>query len=49
LAPGSAFYPPPATPSAGTLFIRLHFQALNPDDFAFGVELLGKVAEKLSR
>ncbi len=49
LAPGSAFYPPPATPPAGTLFIRLPFQALNPDDFAFGVELLGKVAEKLSR
>jgi 2-aminoadipate transaminase len=44
LTPGSAFYPGSAAPPRGTLFIRLPFQALEPDEFASGVERLARVA-----
>lgn len=48
LTPGSAFYPPSAAPPAGTLFLRLPFHALDPGDFAMGVERLVKVTEQIS-
>jgi DNA-binding transcriptional MocR family regulator len=48
LTPGSAFYPPSAPLPAGTLFVRLPFQALDPGDFAAGVERLVNVAERIS-
>jgi 2-aminoadipate transaminase len=43
LTPGSAFYPRSASPPAGTLFVRLPFQALTPDEFATGVRRLASV------
>ncbi len=49
LTPGSAFYPRGASPPQGTLFVRLPFQALEPEEFASGVERLARVAESLSR
>ena len=47
LTPGSAFYPGSATPPAGTLFVRLPFQALEPDEFASGVERLARLSASL--
>ena len=47
LTPGSAFYPRGASPPEGTLFVRLPFQALEPDEFASGVERLARVASSL--
>lgn len=44
LTPGSAFYPGSAAPPAGTLFVRLPFQALEPDEFASGVERLARLS-----
>jgi hypothetical protein len=44
LTPGSAFYPGDATPPEGTLFVRLPYQALEPDEFAGGVERLARQA-----
>ena len=49
LTSGSAFYPPSTEPPVGTLFVRLPFHALDPDDFAAGVERLVKVAEQIGR
>ncbi|ETX02024.1 MAG: hypothetical protein ETSY1_05075, partial [Candidatus Entotheonella factor] len=46
IASGSAFYPPSAAPPAGTLFFRLPFHALDPLEFATGVERLVKLAEQ---
>jgi 2-aminoadipate transaminase len=43
LTPGSAFYPRSASPPPGTLFVRLPFQALEPDEFASGVERLSRI------
>ena len=43
LTRGSAFYPGSAAPPAGTLFVRLPFQALEPDEFASGIERLARL------
>jgi 2-aminoadipate transaminase len=45
LTRGSAFYPPSSAPPAGTLFLRLPFQALDPEDFALGLERLVAIAD----
>lgn len=45
LTRGSGFYPKSQQPGEGTLFLRLPFQALDPAEFADGVERLVKVAE----
>ncbi|HEY6779678.1 MAG TPA: PLP-dependent aminotransferase family protein [Thermoleophilaceae bacterium] len=47
LTPGSAFYPGSASPPAGTLFVRLPFQALEPEEFASGIERLARLSSTL--
>jgi 2-aminoadipate transaminase len=49
LTPGSAFYPRSASPPPGTLFVRLPFQALTPDEFASGVRRLATVTRQVGR
>ncbi|MFD8998465.1 aminotransferase-like domain-containing protein [Streptomyces abikoensis] len=48
LTRGSAFYPGSAAPPAGTVFLRLPFQALTPEEFAAGVERLAAVTARLA-
>jgi 2-aminoadipate transaminase len=43
LTAGSAFYPGSAAPPDGTLFVRLPFQALEPEEFASGIERLARL------
>lgn len=43
LTPGSAFFPPEGGPRSGTLFVRLPYHALDPDDFRSGLEILQTV------
>jgi 2-aminoadipate transaminase len=45
LTRGSGFYSKSQQPGQGTLFLRLPFQALDPAEFAKGLERLVKVAE----
>jgi 2-aminoadipate transaminase len=47
LTRGSAFYPPSADPPVGTLFVRLPFQGLDPEDFADGLERLVKITDRI--
>lgn len=49
LTAGSAFYPRPAAPPPGTLFVRLPFQALTPAEFASGIERLATVSQRVGR
>lgn len=49
LTAGSGFYPRSAAPPPGTLFVRMPFQALTPDEFATGVERLAAVARRVGR
>lgn len=44
LARGSAFYPADSAPPAGTVFLRLPFQALDPEEFTEGVKRLAAAA-----
>ncbi|MEU6525625.1 PLP-dependent aminotransferase family protein [Streptomyces sp. NPDC046924] len=46
LTRGSAFYPADAAPPPGTVFLRLPFQALDPEEFAEGVRRLAAAAER---
>lgn len=48
LTSGSAFYPPPITPPAGKLFLRLPFQSLEPHEFAAGIERLLKISKQVN-
>jgi 2-aminoadipate transaminase len=47
LTRGSAFYPQSAALPPGTVFVRLPFHALDPGDFAAGIERLLNVARNL--
>ncbi|MEZ3179645.1 PLP-dependent aminotransferase family protein [Streptomyces pimonensis] len=46
LTRGSAFYPVDSAPPPGTAFLRLPFQALDPEEFAEGVRRLAAAAEQ---
>jgi DNA-binding transcriptional MocR family regulator len=48
LTRGSAFYPGPAAPPDGTLFLRLPFQTLEPQEFATGLERLSTARDSLA-
>lgn len=46
LTRGSAFYPADSGPPTGTVFLRLPFQALDPEEFAEGVRRLAAASER---
>ncbi|GGX13816.1 PLP-dependent aminotransferase family protein [Streptomyces chryseus] len=46
LTRGSAFYPADSAPPSGTAFLRLPFQALDPEEFAEGVRRLAAAARR---
>jgi 2-aminoadipate transaminase len=46
LTRGSAFYPADSAPPSGTVFLRLPFQALDPEEFTEGVRRLAASADR---